>query len=159
MKHSRFKTEPTYMACVRWAAWHGCEVEGALQMTRQRRIETYAEGDGEPCDAPLTETAGCADRDSLQWYPGLSYSQLRCGASSCKSLRLSPPRNLADGRWEVQPGPPDSTPQEAQERTEGSLRKVTPEECLFPGAKGDRGSESETGLPEANDGGGDWGPC
>ena len=62
-------------------------------MTRQRRIETYAEagglesakrslqlwrgsvgswpqGDGKPCDAPLTETAGCEGRDELQWCPG-----------------------------------------------------------------------------------------
>ena len=25
------------------------------------------QGDGEPCDAPLTETAGCSNRDDTQW--------------------------------------------------------------------------------------------
>lgn len=50
-----------------WGAWRGCEIPGTVQMTRQRQIETYAKGDGEACDAPLTETAGCENRDDLKW--------------------------------------------------------------------------------------------
>ena len=34
----------------------------------RRSDEAWPQGDGEPCDSPLTETAGCDDRDTLQWH-------------------------------------------------------------------------------------------
>ncbi|CAK9038288.1 Hypothetical protein (Fragment), partial [Durusdinium trenchii] len=65
---------------------------GAVQMTRQRQIETYAKGNGEPCDEPLTETAGCGNRDELKWCQLSNWSPwstcpVACGGGQQERVR------------------------------------------------------------------------
>ena len=72
-------------------------------MTRQRQIERYAQGDGEACHAPLTETAGCENRDDLRWSESLSKKriELNCfldgGVSSPIGATGAPAQWLAAG--------------------------------------------------------------
>lgn len=46
-----------------WGPWHGCDAAGATQMTRERRVETYAQGKGKKCHGPMTEMGGCDETD------------------------------------------------------------------------------------------------
>eukprot|EP00931_Biecheleriopsis_adriatica_P068777 TRINITY_DN4268_c1_g1_i1.p1 TRINITY_DN4268_c1_g1~~TRINITY_DN4268_c1_g1_i1.p1 ORF type:complete len:2284 (+),score=382.55 TRINITY_DN4268_c1_g1_i1:32-6853(+) len=50
-----------------WGPWHGCDAPGATQMTRARKVLHYAQGQGTPCDAPLTEMAGCSESADSNW--------------------------------------------------------------------------------------------
>ena len=46
----------------------GVTLRFQLVLCRHLTKHMQPQGDGEPCDAPLTETAGCDDRDTLQWH-------------------------------------------------------------------------------------------
>jgi len=75
-----------------WGSWRGCDIPGTVQMTRQRQIETYAKGDGKPCDAPLTETSGCSNRDNTQWcdisgWSSWSTCPVACGGGQQMRVR------------------------------------------------------------------------